>query len=138
MAKHGGMHSALRQQENYEYKMAGTLGTGDAAPASPYVSEVVKGKLPLMHRYFAAAAVKFTNYRHKVVQVLNSEGVSIIQYPFYLAFGGEMGSLKGRIAGEGYATEAATLIAKWVSRGLSQSVLEAIRSQVFDIGAPTP
>ena len=32
--------------------------------------------------------------------------------------------------------EAATLVGKWVSRGLSQSVLEAIRTEVFNVSAP--
>ena len=75
----------------------------------------------------------------QVKQVLDQEGVSIIQYPFYLNFGREMWRLKRmEVSGEGLAVEAATLIGKWVSRGLTQSVLETIRTQVFDVGAPTP
>ena len=75
----------------------------------------------------------------QVKQVLDQEGVSIIQYPFYLNFGREMWRLKRmEVSGEGLAKEAATLIGKWASRGLTQSVLETIRTQVFDVGAPTP
>jgi hypothetical protein len=33
--------------------------------------------------------------------------------------------------------EAATLIAKWVARGLTQAVLQAIRTDVFNVAAPT-
>ena len=75
----------------------------------------------------------------EVKQTLDAEGVSIIQYPFYLSFGREIWRLRRQnVSGEGLATEAATLIGKWVARGLSQSVCEAIRSQVFDVSAPTP
>jgi len=75
----------------------------------------------------------------QVKQTIDAEGVSIIQYPFYLAFGREMFRLRRmEVSGEGLAQEAATLIAKWTARGLSQSVLEAIRTQVFNTAAPTP
>ena len=40
------------------------------------------------------------------------------------------------ISGESLALEAATLIAKWVARGLEQSVLQSIRTNVFNVGAP--
>jgi hypothetical protein len=42
------------------------------------------------------------------------------------------------MSGESYAVEAQTLIQKWVARGLGQTVLEKIRTDVFSIGAPTP
>ena len=50
----------------------------------------------------------------------------------------EVGQRRTNVSGEGLATEAATLIGKWVARGLSQSMLEAIRTQVFNVSAPTP
>jgi hypothetical protein len=74
----------------------------------------------------------------EVRAVLNADGVSIIQYPFYLAFGRELWKLTGRVSGASAQKEAATLIGKWVSRKLSQPVLEAIRTQVFSIGPPAP
>ena len=75
----------------------------------------------------------------QVKQTLDAKGVSIIQYPFYLNFGREMWRLKRmEVSGDSLAKEAATLIGKWVSRGLTQAVLEAIRSQVFDVAAPLP
>jgi len=73
----------------------------------------------------------------KVQQVCNAAGVSIIQYPYYLAFGREMWSLHRRgITGEMLAKEAAVLVAKWTARGLTSATLQDIRSSVFDIGAP--
>lgn len=75
----------------------------------------------------------------QVKQVLDGEGVATIQYPFYLCFGRELWRLtRQEVSGESLAQEAAVLVAKWVARGLSQSVLEAVRSQVFNVGNPTP
>jgi hypothetical protein len=36
------------------------------------------------------------------------------------------------------AVEVQTLIQKWVARGLGQTVLEKIRTDVFNVSAPTP
>ena len=73
----------------------------------------------------------------QVKQVCDGIGAPTIQYPFYLCFGREMWALTRKdISGETLALEAATLIAKWVSRGLTQPVLEAIRTGVFSVAAP--
>ncbi|HDQ99000.1 MAG TPA: hypothetical protein ENN51_01745 [candidate division WOR-3 bacterium] len=68
--------------------------------------------------------------------VLNGEGVSTALYPFYLAYGRELWKLTNRVNGASAALEAATLAAKWTARGLSPSVLEKVRHQVFSISAP--
>jgi hypothetical protein len=44
--------------------------------------------------------------------------------------------LAQRVSGETAAIETAILAAKWNTRGLSQAVLDTIRTQVFGIGAP--
>ncbi|MEO0080406.1 MAG: hypothetical protein ABIK44_07010 [candidate division WOR-3 bacterium] len=73
----------------------------------------------------------------EVKQVLDSEGVPTIDYPFYLAFGREMWRLQRQgLSGDSLAKETAVLITKWVGRGLSLAVLEAIRTQVFNVGPP--
>ncbi|MEO0073968.1 MAG: hypothetical protein ABIK43_04850 [candidate division WOR-3 bacterium] len=75
----------------------------------------------------------------QVKQTLDAKGVTIIDYPFYLDFGRELWHLcRIGMSGPAAAKEAATLIAKWKDRGLSQAVLEAIRSEVFNIGPPSP
>ena len=70
--------------------------------------------------------------------VLDLEGISVLQYAFYLGFGRQMWKLTSRIAGETAAVEAANLIGLWVARGLSQTILETIRTQVFGVSAPSP
>jgi hypothetical protein len=73
----------------------------------------------------------------QVRQVLNGAGASTIQYPFYLCFGREIWArIRNGMDGESLAQEAAVLIAKWVARGLTQSVLETIRTDVFNVSAP--
>jgi hypothetical protein len=73
----------------------------------------------------------------QVKQVCDGAGVPTIQYPFYLCFGREMWALSRKdISGESLAIEAATLIAKWVARGLTLAVLQAIRTDVFNVSAP--
>jgi hypothetical protein len=73
----------------------------------------------------------------QVRQVLNGSGVPTIQYPFYLCFGRELWSrIRNGMEGESLAIEAAVLPAKWVARGLTQGVLEDIRTDVFNVSAP--
>ena len=73
----------------------------------------------------------------QVKQVCDGAGVPTIQYPFYLCFGREIWALtRKEISGESLAQEAAILIAKWVARGLTQSVLQAVRTDVFNVAAP--
>jgi hypothetical protein len=73
----------------------------------------------------------------QVKQVCDGAGVSVIQYPFYLCFGREMWALTRKdISGESLAKEAAILVAKWTSRGLTAAVLQGIRTDVFNVSAP--
>ena len=91
--------------------------------------------------FYAHAQHKFqmlADMEAAVKMVLNSEGISVAQTASYLAFAREVWKKEQTYSGETLAIEAATLIGKWVARGLSQSVLEALRSQVFNVSAPTP
>jgi len=73
----------------------------------------------------------------QVKQVCDGAGVKTIQLPFYLCFGREMWKLsRADISGETLAIEAATLVAKWKSRGLTEAVLQGIRTDVFNVAAP--
>lgn len=73
-----------------------------------------------------------------VKQVLNGEGVSVSDVADYLNFGREMWSKSRKYSGETLAIEAQTMIQKWVARGLSQTILEKLRTDVFTVPAPTP
>jgi len=90
-----------------------------------------------MLEHVTAVVPMLTAMELQVKQVCDGSGVPTIQYPFYLCFGREIWSLtRKETSGESLAKEAATLVAKWVARGLTQSVLQAIRSDVFNVGAP--
>jgi hypothetical protein len=101
------------------------------------VNAVLTEKRPKMLQNMSAVVPLITAMELEVKQTCDAQGAPTIQYPFYLCFGREMWALTRRdISGESMALEAATLIAKWVSRSLSQTVLEAIRSEVFNVPAP--
>ncbi len=92
---------------------------------------------PSMLANVTAVTPMITAMELQVKQVCDGAGVPTIQYPFYLCFGREMWALTRKdISGDSLAQEAATLIAKWVARGLTAALLADIRSQVFNVPAP--
>ena len=92
---------------------------------------------PSMLANVTAVYPMITAMELQVKQVCDGAGVSVIQIPFYLNFGRELWALSRKeVSGETLAIEAATLIAKWVARGLTQSVLYSIRTDVFNVSAP--
>jgi hypothetical protein len=92
---------------------------------------------PAMLANVTAVFPLITAMELQVKQVCDGSGVSTIQYPFYLNFGRELWALSRKdISGESYAKEAAILVTKWTARGLTQAVLQAIRTQVFNVVAP--
>ena len=102
------------------------------------VNAILTEKRPTMLQNMSAVVPLMTAMELQVKQTCDAAGVTTITYPFYLCFGREMWALTRKdISGESMAIEAATLIAKWVARGLTQSVLQAIRSAVFNVPAPT-
>ena len=106
---------------------------------SQYFPEVTKAQ---------ASSMKEKYYRHRTAQnlyltatkqILAGEGISSIQYAGYCAFAGELAMSRDKLGGgESLAIEGQTLIQKWVARGLSQTVLEKLRTDVFSVSAPTP
>lgn len=103
------------------------------------IKEITDAKRPAMWARVQAVLPDLYAMEMQVKQTLDAKGVANITYPFYLNFGRELWHLhRLGMSGPAAAREAATLIAKWKDRGLSQAVLEAIRSEVFNIGPPSP
>ena len=103
------------------------------------VNAILTEKRPTMLQNMSAVVPLMTAMELQVKQVCDGSAVPTIQYPFYLCFGREMWALSRKdISGESLAIEAATLIAKWVARGLTLAVLQAIRTDVFNVAAPLP
>jgi hypothetical protein len=92
---------------------------------------------PAMLAAVTAVFPLLTAMELQVKQTCDASGVPTIQYPFYLNFGREIWALtRKEVSGESLAQAAAVLIAKWTARGLTQAVLQAIRTDVFNVGAP--
>jgi hypothetical protein len=102
------------------------------------IKTVLDLKRPKMFEHVQAQTVSLVSMELQVKQTCDASGVSVIQYPFYLDFGRELWHIthETEMSGESAAQEAAVLITKWTARGLTQSVLQAIRTQVFNIAAP--
>jgi hypothetical protein len=109
----------------------------DAKFDTAAIKATLDKKRPKMLEHVSSVQPLLAAMELQVKQVCDGLGCPTIQYPFYLCFGREMWSLTRKdISGESMALEAATLIGKWVSRGLTQSILQAIRTGVFNVGAP--
>jgi len=101
------------------------------------VKATLDAMLPDMKANVAAVYPMITAMELQVKQVCDGIGAPTIQYPFYLNFGRELWALSRKeFSGATLAQEAATLITKWTARGLQTPVLEAIRTDVFNVSAP--
>jgi len=101
------------------------------------ITAILTEKRPTMRQNMSVAFTSIALTETQVKQVCDGAGVHTIMYPYYLCFGREMWSLSRReISGESFALEAAILIAKWKARGLTEAVLQGIRTDVFNVSAP--
>jgi hypothetical protein len=101
------------------------------------IKATLDDKRPGMLASVTAVFPMITAMELQVKQVCDGAGVKTIQLPFYLNFGREIWALtRKEVSGETLAIEAATLIAKWKARGLTEAVLQAIRTDVFNVAAP--
>jgi hypothetical protein len=101
------------------------------------VTAILTEKRPSMLQNVTNVQSLITAMELQVKQVCDGAGVKTIQLPFYLCFGREIWKLiRADVSGETLAIEAATLIAKWKDRGLTEAVLQAIRTDVFNVSAP--
>ena len=113
------------------------IANWDAKFDTTRIKATLDQKRPAMLASVTAVIPMIAAMELQVKQVCDGAGVPTIQYPFYLCFGREMWALGRKdISGESFAQAAAVLIAKWVSRGLSAPVLQAIRTDVFNVAAP--
>jgi len=103
------------------------------------IKDILTDILPGAQVHAAAVFSNQYDMEAAVRQTLDAADVPTAMYGLYIAFAEEIWSRVRRgISGDSLAKLAATLIAKWVAQGLSQPVLEAIRTQVFSVPAPTP
>ena len=105
-----------------------------------YLSAVYQAFLTAMETQgksdYAAFANDWVAKRDLTVNELNEAAISVLKFGSYLAFSSLVWRATQVFAGETLATWVAVLIAEWVARGLSLPVLEGIRTNVYNIGAP--
>jgi len=91
-------------------------------------------------RRYDAATTELCTMEDKTRQVLNAAGLHTSLYVPYLDFARQLFKLtrKRGISGASFALAAQVLLDKWAARGLNPDVLARIRTEVFDIAAPTP
>ena len=115
------------------------ISNWDAKYKTDRIKATLDDKRDAMFSRVTAVVPALAAMESQVKQVLDGLGVETIQIPFYLAFGREIWRLQNKdISGETLAIQVGHLLSKWQSRGLTQAVLEAIRTQVFNVVAPTP
>ena len=103
-----------------------------------HVKSIIDTDKPIMLENNTASTNDLVYYETLTKQVLNEEGVSVAEVADYLSYGRQLWKMKRRYAGETLSLEAAIVTGKWVARGLTQTILENIRSQVFSISPPAP
>lgn len=132
-----GTTNSQRLQENFGRRFDAVVMDGETQLPNPWYSPVqIAFAADTKSRYnrWASYAASVTM---QVKQVLNTEGVPIVHYAAYQAYGMEMAhAVYDHLSGTGLQLDALVLLNKWVARGLTQSVLEAIRLQVFNVTAP--
>lgn len=90
----------------------------------------------MAHQNYAGYINDWIHYENALRDVLAVEGVSQLFYFGYFGFTHQMYRLYKHFGGLSLQLAAATLIAKYVSWGLSPSLLGKIRFQVFEVSPP--
>ena len=110
--------------------------------AEKFKTDRVKAKLDdkrerMLQRY-ADVTARLCAMEISVKQLLDFAGVQTILYVPYLNYGRQLFKLSRQrdISGNSFALAAQVLLDTWANRGLDPAVLDLIRTQVFDIGAP--
>jgi hypothetical protein len=74
--------------------------------------------------------------RRRVKAVCCKHGAPITAVSGYCNFAMQIGKTRNRVQGDDLVIVVAALVERYVKLGLERKVLDAIRSEVFSIGAP--
>jgi len=104
------------------------------------VKQTLDAQRERMRQRYAAATAVLCMMEDKVKQVLDQAGVHTVLYVPYLDYARQLFKLSRQrgISGNSATLAAQVLLDKWAARGMNPDVLATIRTQVFDIAAPTP
>jgi len=104
------------------------------------VKQTLDAQRERMKQRYDAATVMLCLMEEKTKQVLDQAGVHTVLYVPYLDYARQLFRLSRQrgISGSSAVLAAQVLLEKWAARGMNPDVLATIRTQVFDIAAPTP
>lgn len=97
---------------------------------------IAQKELIMAQQTFHFANIVAIDRRTKTV--LDEEGLSTTQYPFYLAFARGVYSRVLRFSGNTLINAVNIWLERWVADGFTQAILERIRDVVFALQAPGP
>jgi len=121
------VRNALRRIEKWDMKLAGDV-----------LSERVANLKPMMKSQIEAEFPALVEVENEVKVILGDVGISSSLNPPYLNFARETYRLSKRFCGRQLLKEVDAVMAKWITRGFDQDILERIRNTVFTLTAPTP
>jgi ABC-type amino acid transport substrate-binding protein len=102
------------------------------------LSVKVSGLKEMMKRQLTVIFEAQVTVEEAVKAVLDEEGISTTQYPFYINFGRQCYKLKNKFGGDTLKNVVNIWMQRWVADGFTQAILERIRDVVFAIPAPGP
>jgi len=101
-----------------------------------HVKAIIDAEKSIMLTNNTASTEDLVFYETLTKQCLNAQGVSVAEAADYLAFSRQVWAKRRRYSGDMLVNEVGNVLALWVARGLTLSVLEAIRNEVYAIPAP--
>ena len=126
----------MSQNSSRPKTAADRVAKWDRRYTADHVKNIIETEKPIMLQNNTASTDDLVYHETLTKQTLNAQGVSVNDVVDYLSFSRQVWAKRRRYAGETLNLEVATTLGKWAARGLSQSVLEAIRSEVYNIPAP--
>jgi len=102
------------------------------------LSKRVEQLKPMMLRKVTAIFPVWSALEVAVKTVLDEEGISTTQYPYYLSAARQMLKAKQRFAGNTLISRIGVIMQRWIAEGFVQAILERIRDVVLTIAPPGP
>jgi len=102
------------------------------------VKAILDDEKPTMKTHAGYRFAELASMEDATKAVLNASDVKRSDVSRYLCFSREVWKADRTYEGPTLRNAVADILGKWTGQGLVASVLEAIRDQVFTIGAPTP
>lgn len=121
------VRNALRRIQKWDKKLAGDV-----------LSKRVETLKPMMFSQIEAEFPTLVQVETKVKTVIGEFGIPTWQNPAYLNFSREIYKLVKRFCGRQLLLMTNAVMIKWLTLDLRQDILEAIRTTIFTLTAPTP